>query len=276
MVEDTQIDDMLILFDVVKIPTDDQIRNFLDQIDPKYFINLFYPVINRLYLKNMRNDFKGLDDKYFILVLDASQYFSSTKIKCDNCIVKEHSNGDTEYTHSIIGASIVSPNLDIILPLPPENNVKDDTSKKQDCEQKGIYRWFSNNLDEVKKIFGDTNLIILADDLHSHDPLVDFLNENELKFILNCKENSHKTLYEFTKYNDLNNISYYDKVDGFKEQKLHTIYWLSNLPLRDLQESNNVNWMSIRIKNAKKTKIALPDEGKPSKKRKNLNMIILI
>ena len=191
-----QCSNMKTIFGVNKIPKENQIRNLLDLIDPIYINDIYHDIFNHLHTTNMLEQFKILDNKFLVIALDGTQYFSSNNIHCDNCIVKKHSNGVTEYTHSLIATTLVSPNSNLAFLFPLELNVKDDTSKKQDCEQKAIFRLFK------------TNLIFLADDLHSHDQLVSLINNFDKKFILNCKKSSHKKLYEFVEYNQLNSISY--------------------------------------------------------------------
>jgi hypothetical protein len=276
MEEEYQVSNLKNLFGVVNIPSDDQIRNFIDLISPYNFNNTFFKILTELKKNNALDEFYVLNKSCIAVALDGSQYFSSQKIHCDNCIVKEHSNGNIEYTHNILGASIVSYNSQNVIPLPPEHNRKDDTNKKQDCEQRAIIRWFERNFPEMDMIIGSENLIFLADDLHSHDPIVTYLNQKETKFILNCKEKSHKMLLEFTKYNTPEIIEYEKIIKGFKEPKLHTIKWINNLPLRDNGETNRVNWFSLTIQEAKITKKEIIDvenlNKKAKKKKKFLNV----
>jgi hypothetical protein len=105
--------------------------------------------------------------------------------------------------------------------------------------------------------------------LHSHDPIVNCLNDYGLKYILNCKESSHKCLYKLFNYNDVNTISYNANIDGFKEPKKHVISWLSGLPLHDNDETNNNNWFSLKILEAKKTKIEVKDGKESNNNKKN-------
>jgi hypothetical protein len=124
-------------------------------------------------------------------------------------------------------------------------------------------RWFDNNLDKISQLIPRKKIIILADDLYSRNPLVERLNAENLNFILNCKKTSHKSLWEFTEYNKLESLNYYDTVKGQKGLKLHTINWLSGLPLRDMAESETVNWFRLTIKDVVKTKkiVTLDNNG---------------
>ena len=268
-----QASNMKNLFGVANIPTDDQIRNIIDNIEPIHFYSLFYRILEYLKSNNHINNFFVLDNNYIVIALDGAKYFNSKKINCQKCLVTNHSNGKVEYSHTIMASSLVSPATDVVIPLPPENNIKDDTNKKQDCEQKMIYRWLDNNIQQLKPIISDKKIIILADDLHSRDPLIDCLVEYDLNYILNCKETSHKTIYEFVEYNTPKSISYYDAIKGFKEQKLHTISWLENLPLCDGHESNRVNWISLTIEGATKTRKEIKDEINKGKKKKSFETV---
>jgi hypothetical protein len=55
--------------------------------------------------------------------LDGTKYFNSEKIKYKNCFITNHRNGKVEYLHTILASSLVSPATDIVIPLPPENNI---------------------------------------------------------------------------------------------------------------------------------------------------------
>jgi hypothetical protein len=156
-------------------------------------------------------------------VLDGTNIFNSQKIKCNNCSVTHHRNGNIDYSHNILAASLVSPHTNTVIPLPPEFLTNNSTNKKQDCEQNGIFRWIDENSIQLSDIVIDKQLIVLADDLHSHDPVVECLKFKNYNFILNYKPNSHKKLYEYFDYNSLNSIEYFANVAGFKEPKLHKI-----------------------------------------------------
>jgi hypothetical protein len=275
--DELQVSNMKTLFGVNKIPTDDQIRNFLDEVDYKNFSSVFYSVLQHLKDTKALDEFKVLNNKYYVIALDGSLSFVSKKIKCDSCIVKNHRNSDIDFSHTVLYGSLVTPNSEHILPLHPEFNLSDDSDKKQDCEQKQIKRWFEYNLGNLDDIFGLDRVIILTDDLHSHHPLVDILEKNNMKYILNCKEDSHKTLTEFVNYYKVNNkleeYTYFDHVSGLKDHKKHTCQWLCGLPLRDHADPERVNWFSLTIENAKKCKIEVKDETNAIKNKKKQEKI---
>ena len=67
----------------------------------------------------------------------------------------------------------------------------------------------------------------------------------------------------------MHEISYYDSVNGFKEQKKHTIQWLLGVPLCDKKDSSTVNLVILTIQKAKNIKVEVLSEEKSGKKRKN-------
>jgi hypothetical protein len=254
------------LFDVDKIPTNDQIRNIIDQIDPIHFNQVYYDSLKWLKDGNYLSEFDVLDSKYNIIVLDGTNIFTSQKIKCNNCTITNHRNGNIDFSHNILAASLVSPNTNIVIPLPPEFLTNNSTNKKQDCEQKGLFRWFDSHSKIISKILKDRQLILLADDLHSHDPVVECLKYKKYIFILNCKPNSHKKLFEYTNYHSSNSIEYFEYVKGFKEAKLHKIDWLSGLPLCDTTECNAVNLFKLTIYGVKEVKVEIQNPDNMNKK----------
>jgi len=88
---------------------------------------------------------------------------------------------------------IVAPGqAQVLPPLPPEFLVPQDGHDKQDCENAAAKRW----LRQYAKLYRATGIPILGDDLYCNQPMCEILIEEKLPFILVCKPDSHKTLYE--------------------------------------------------------------------------------
>jgi hypothetical protein len=128
------------LFGVTKIPTDDQIRNYLDLIDNKHFNKLpfeilkfiidqgklenFHVLVSNPYEENKSKDSEKIP--HLVVALDGTRIFSSNKICCDSCIKKEHRNGEIEFIHNAVLFSIVTPNSNKVIPLTAEFNEKNE------------------------------------------------------------------------------------------------------------------------------------------------------
>ena len=49
--------------------------------------------------------------------------------------VKNHRNGNTTYSHQLLGATLVHPDLKEVIPLVPEPIIHQDGQTKNDCER---------------------------------------------------------------------------------------------------------------------------------------------
>lgn len=74
------------------------------------------------------------------MAFDGLQYFFSGEIFCKNCTFKEHKNGTTTYSYSIVTPVLIAPYLSQTLPLSPEFITPQDGHGKQDCEMEAAKR----------------------------------------------------------------------------------------------------------------------------------------
>ncbi|WP_157487279.1 hypothetical protein [Desulfosarcina sp. BuS5] len=88
---------------------------------------------------------------------------------------------------------LLKPGCNKVISLPPEFITPQDGHKKQDCENAAAKRWL-NQFVPLYKAFGIT---ILGDDLYCKQSLCKLILQNGLDFILVCKPDSHKTLYQW-------------------------------------------------------------------------------
>jgi hypothetical protein len=79
------------LFLISELPSDTYMRERLDEVDP----HLLRPSFNQVFAMAQRG--KALEeyrfmDGYYLFSADGTGYFSSSKVHCDNCCVKNYSN----------------------------------------------------------------------------------------------------------------------------------------------------------------------------------------
>ena len=232
------------LFGVERIPSDGQIRNLLDPVEPGCLYKPFWEIYRHL-------DEGGHLDKYGgvggtrLISLDGTQYFSSQEIHCPNCRVSVRDE-KTYYSHLVMMAVVCASEQEHVICLDPEFITPQDGHEKQDCEQQATKRWVKRNAER----FESWSVTILADDLHCHQPLCELLQKHKMHFILTCKPESHEALYE--------ELALLERVDGAISTKVvrkwngryheRWVYrWAEQLPLRGDLKALMVYWCELTI-----------------------------
>lgn len=128
------------LFGVERIPSDNQIRNLLDSLEPELLYGVFTKGLKAVEESGQLEAFRSYDGQVLISC-DGTQTISSQTINCPNCSQRELVNGETLYAHSAILPVIVKAGESRVLTLEPEFITPQDGHEKQDCERAAIKRW---------------------------------------------------------------------------------------------------------------------------------------
>jgi len=72
------------VFRVERIPSDGQIRNMLDLVEPRRLGQSFWEINGLLQANGQLKRYRGIKDT-LLVSMDGSQHFSSEKINCPNC-----------------------------------------------------------------------------------------------------------------------------------------------------------------------------------------------
>lgn len=153
------------LFGVQDIPSDNQVRNLLDPIAPNHLNPIFTDIFEHLEQQRLLEPFRVLDNQ-LLVSLDGTQYFSSKKIHCQNCLTRRLANGQTLYYYSAITPVVVCPGQSQVVSLAPEFIMPQDGHDKQDCEQAAGKRWIR----QQTNTWVANRITLLADDLYSKQP----------------------------------------------------------------------------------------------------------
>lgn len=119
------------------IPTDASIRLMLDGAPPSALDCLFYDAIET---DGVLDPFRRLDGRVLV-ALGGTKHFCSRKIHCPGCSTRRRADGGTECFHAFLGASVVAPGHQPVLPSPPEFITPQDGAEKQDPERSAAKRW---------------------------------------------------------------------------------------------------------------------------------------
>jgi len=229
-------------FGVSQIPSDNHIRSLLDEVPPSELSPVFAFVADALYDLGQLDPYRTLDGQ-LLLALDGTQYFSSNSIHCKQCNVKKHRNGTTTYSHTAITPVIVAPGKPRVIPLAPAFITPQDGHKKQDCENAAAKRW----LDQYGDRYSAWKTTLLGDDLYCKQPLCESILARGLGFILVCKPDSHKTLYEWLAGIDDSAPVETLCIKRRKGKRSYTDHYrfAIQVPLRDGDDALMVNWCEL-------------------------------
>jgi len=131
-------------------------------------------------------------EKVYPVVLDGSEYFHSTQIHCSHCLHQRQANGETHYSHLVVGATVTRAGSQAILPLDAEEvRNSDEEQEPQDCELTAAKRLVKRLRTEHRQLA----MSIVGDDLYGHEPLIAELQRLRLRFVLVAKPSSHPALF---------------------------------------------------------------------------------
>ena len=232
------------LFEIEKIPSDNYIRDMLDEADPALLAPCFERLETLLAEPPMRQAFARLGGRTLV-AWDGTEYFCSQKIGCPHCLTRQRSNGKTESYHSMLAATTVAPGHSKVVPLMPEFIAPQDGAEKQDCERNAVKRWFGKHHARLSPL----RPVYLGDDLFACQPVAKMVTDNGGDFIFTAKESSHKALYDFIDGAEPNRHE--EKVRKRKTRETFRYRWINAVPLRDGKDAMLVNWIAFEIVDAK-------------------------
>lgn len=240
-----------LVFGVSQIPSDNQVRYFLDNQKAEFLEPVFTECYELAKKTGLLSDYLGLYNKTYIAI-DGTQYFCSKKISCEKCLQTHHSNGETSFHHRMLTPVVVNPNMSYVISLMPEF-IRNENKEynKQDCEISAAKRWLLKNKDFLK----EENTVILGDDLYSRQPFCKLVVENGLDYIFTCKELSHKSMYStinaFSKF--LTTVTCEMQVKNKKQ--IGRFEFINNIKMNDNDDALETNFVKVYIEDSKGKKV---------------------
>jgi hypothetical protein len=236
------------LFEIEKIPSDNHIRNMLDEENPEKLFPVFDEVFEGLVESDLIEDFRGKTG-HLLAAFDGVEYHNSNKINCPQCKTREHKDGTVNYSHSMVTAVLVRPGCPQVIDLPPEFLTPQDGHDKQDSEIAAGKRWLLKHAEKYK----DHKVVLLGDDLYAHQPFCEEVLSSGFHFILSCLPSSHKTLYEFVE--GLRESQLIDCVEvkrwTGKRHEFDRYIYVNEVPIRNGKDALLVNWCELTTTDSK-------------------------
>jgi hypothetical protein len=230
------LDNFRSLYGILNVPCDSQMRDILDPLDPDHLRPGFTDMFRRLQRTKVLERFVYLDGCY-LLSLDGTTYFSSSKIHCPSCLEKHHRGGGITYSHQLLGATLVHPDLKQVVPLAPEPIIQQDGQTKNDCERNATRRW----LKQFRREHPHLPVIIVEDALAANAPHLKDLREARAHFIIGVKPGDHAFLFEHLQARDeagqMPIVTWLDPATGI----LHHFRFGNAVPLNESHPDELVN-----------------------------------
>ncbi|MGC9200300.1 MAG: transposase, partial [Acidobacteriaceae bacterium] len=174
---------------------------------------------------------------HYLISLDGTTYFSSSKIHCSSCLVKNHRNGTTTYSHQLLGATLVHPDLKEVIPLAPEPIINQDGHTKNDCERNATRRW----LQRFRQEHPHLPVIVVEDALSANAPHLRDLREAHAHYIVGVKPGDHAFLFQHLQSVDeagqMQVLTLHDPTTGV----LHHFRFCNGAPLNESNPDELVN-----------------------------------
>ena len=183
------------IFQVEDLPSDTQMRTILDGAAPEPLRRVLPEVFERMrrvgWTVKFVTEVNG--EKYYTVAFDGSEYFHSTRIECPGCLRRTSKNGETQYSHVVVGATLLRAGSHAVLPLDVEEVRNEDGQEKQDCEINAGKRMAKRLRAEHRQL----KICITGDDLYAHEPFILNLRELRMGFVLVAKPTSHEELFDW-------------------------------------------------------------------------------
>jgi len=231
-------DNLRSLFGIRRVPSDTQMREILDPLDPQQFRPAFDDVFSKLQRGKVLESFIFHQGCY-LLSLDGTGYFSSASVHCDSCLEKKNKQtGEVTYHHQMLAAVLVHPDHREVIPLAPEPIQKQDGSDKNDCERNAGKRL----LRQIRREHPHLKLIVVEDGLASNGPHIRELLDLGMHFILGAKPGDHPFLFD-------------QVLAAYEADRVTTISWtneagaqceiafLNDVSLNEANRDLRVNWL---------------------------------
>ena len=227
------------LYGVKQVPSDTQMREILDGVEPCSLRPAFKAVFSHLQRGKGLESYQYLGGHY-LLSVDGTGYFSSPTVHCDQCCVRNHPNGKVTYYHQVLGAAVVHPDHREVIPLCPEPITRQDGNTKNDCERNAAKRL----LLDTRREHPHLKFIVVEDALAANGPHVLLLNELDMHFILGVKPGDHQALFEQveekTRQQQVEEFSF---TDPDEEAVTHQFRFVNRLSLNGQHPDLYVNFL---------------------------------
>lgn len=231
------------MFAVNAIPGDAVLRKVLDTVDTQQITPCFSVLFQRLQRGKQLLPYQ-LESGHYLIALDGSQYFSSENIHCPSCLTYKGTKSKVRYSHQILQAVLLHPDMRQVMPLAPEPIIKTDGNDKNDCERSAGKRLIG----KIRSTHPKLKIMITGDGLYSNQPFIDALMASGMSFVLVAKPTDHKVLFQWV--DELDALKGVDHLElPAPKGRRHIYRWVNQVPLNGSPDADHINffeyWLTV-------------------------------
>lgn len=230
-------------------------------MDPEGLAGIRTGMVRSLIKARRLEDYR-FDGEYLLAVdgTELHRFKNCDEPHCPQCLKQTHSNGATDYFHSVLEAKLVTTE-GLAFSMASEfieNGTKE--YDKQDCELKAFYRLAP----ELKRQFPRLPICLLLDSLYANETLLDICLENSWSFYVAFKEGSIPNLYrQMTKMMDKHPEQ---MLGGEDDSEQYECRWACNLKYKH-HRLHAVQCETVAKKDGKYTKFVYLTDHRPDADR---------
>jgi hypothetical protein len=228
------------IFNVQNIPSNNQLRDVLDDIPSEALAPIFKDFYEKLRRHKHLEDYAILPN-VLMCTIDGTQLHSSTSISCSSCLTKEHKTGVITYSHSVLQGAIMHPDKKQVIPVMPEAIKNIDGTKKQDCELNASKRFIAH----LRAAHPRQKFMICGDGLMSNQPMIEETVKGGMHYLFVAKPGNHKYLMQWL--SDYQSLPSTEVTDAKGNKHIYT--WQNDVPLNGNEKTLQVNWFQYQFKN---------------------------
>lgn len=238
------------LFGVEKVPDDSNMRQAIDIVTPNTIKHCFKSlIISALATEHVKQ--MAFYRNSFLLAVDGTGFFSSSKVNCENCCVKNHRDGTKSYYHQMLVGAIVHPDFKLVIPFAPEPILKQDGTTKNDCERNASKRF----LNDVHTDLPDVEFTVVEDGISSNIPNITEILRHNMHFILMIKPGDHKSFFERVALREAEGlIKHLTKTTA---SAILEYRYANGIQLNEQKEKCIVNFIELKETNKKTNKVTI-------------------
>ncbi len=174
------------------------------------------------------------------MALDGTGYFSSPTIHCASCLHKVHRNGSITYSHQMLGAAIIQPDVRAVIPRMPEPMVQPDGTAKNDGERHAAKRFIA----QLRHDHPHLKCLITEDSLRANAPPLETLHDEGCHSILGGKAGDHASVCtQVQAAEEAGRVTSYERHDRAAGVS-HRFRFVNDVPLKASRAAVRVNFIA--------------------------------